>query len=63
MKREIYAHKIKCFIINTVALDEKLPSSLHFNKTVNHSLHILGKYLVDKFSFDMEKGKTLSYYY
>ena len=54
MKREIYADKIKCFLAE---LEEKLPSPLHFTKTVDHSLHILSKYLVHKFPFTMEKGK------
>ena len=30
MKREIYAHKINCFIINMAELDEKLSSLLYF---------------------------------
>ena len=57
MKRKIYAHKIKCLIINIAELEKKLPSPLHFPKTVDHSLHILCKYFVDKFPFNMEKGK------
>ena len=57
MKREIYAQKIKCFTRNIAELEEKLPSPLHFTKTVDHSLLILSKYLVHKLPFNMEKGK------
>ena len=57
MKREVYAHKIRYFIINIAELEEKLPSPLHFTKTVDHSLHILSKYFVHKLPFNMEKGK------
>ena len=56
MKREIYAHTIKCFIINIAELEEKLPSPLHFTKTIHHSLHILIKYFIHKLPFYMEKG-------
>ena len=44
-KRNIYAHKIKCFIIKIAELEEKMPSPPHFTKTDDHSLHILNKYL------------------
>ena len=57
MKREIYAYKINCFIINIAELEEKLSSPLHFTKTVDHCLHILSKYLVHKYPFNMEKDK------
>ena len=57
MKRETYAQKTKWFIINIAEQEEKLPSLLHVIKTVNHSLHILSKYLIHKLSFNMEKGK------
>ena len=57
MKRKINAHKIKCFIINIAEIEEKLPFPLHFTKTVDHSLHILSKYLIHKLPFNMEKGK------